>query len=114
MRKLLEGITNSNTRPYLKEIKSLTGLHDTLYEGQFKWFDGLRFKHGVCVPVHANGGHLENCVAWSIARPEGCWEDRRCNEKIPYTCRIPVEGNKNSSGASISKKSSRNIMTKLS
>ena len=72
---------------------SFAGLHDTLHEGRFKWFDGLRFQQGVCVPVHANGGHLENCVAWSIEKPQGCWEDRRCNEKIPFTCRIPVEGN---------------------
>lgn len=74
------------------QTSSFAGLHDNLHEGRFKWFDGLRFQHGVCVPVHANGGHTENCIAWSIEKPEGCWEDRRCYEKIPYTCRIPVEG----------------------
>ena len=69
-----------------------TGLHDSLHEGSFKWFDGLKFKSHVCVPVHADGGNLENCVAWSIRKPKGCWDDRPCNEKRPFTCRIPVEG----------------------
>lgn len=73
---------------------SFSGLNDNLREGRFKFFDGLRFKPGVCVPVNANGGMQENCVAWSIEKPEGCWEDRSCSEKIPYTCRTPVEGNK--------------------
>lgn len=71
---------------------TFVGLHDSVHEGRFKWFDGLRFKPGVCVPVHANGGNMENCVAWSIEKPQGCWEDRPCNEKIPFTCKIPVEG----------------------
>lgn len=79
--------------PKFNHLQSFEGLHDNLHEGRFKWFDGLRFQHGVCVPVHADGGHLENCVAWSIEKPEGCWEDRRCTEKIPFTCRIPIEGN---------------------
>lgn len=73
---------------------SFSGLSDNLREGRFKFFDGLRFKPGVCVPINANGGMQENCVAWSIEKPEGCWEDRPCSEKIPYTCRTPVEGNK--------------------
>ena len=71
---------------------SFSGLNDNLREGRFKFFDGLRFKPGVCVPVNANGGMQENCVAWSIEKPEGCWEDRSCGENIPYTCRTPVEG----------------------
>lgn len=68
------------------------GLYDSLYEGCFKWFDGLRFYKYVCVLVYVDGGILENCVVWSIDKLKGCWDDRCCNEKILFMCRIFIEG----------------------
>ncbi|XP_022780795.1 uncharacterized protein LOC111322024 [Stylophora pistillata] len=96
----LASIRNAKEEEFVRGLQKKTGsgvetwigLHDSLHEGSFKWFDGLKFKSHVCVPVNANGGNLENCVAWSINKPKGCWDDRPCNEKRPFTCRIPVEG----------------------
>lgn len=73
----------------------LIGLYDSLYEGSFKWFDGLKFKSYVCVLVYVDGGNLENCVVWSICKFKGCWDDRLCNEKRFFICRIFVEGRVN-------------------
>ena len=68
------------------------GLRDTFKEGRYAWVDGLAFGPRSCVPINAGGGNLENCVAWSTKKPVGCWSDRACTEKLPFTCRKPVEG----------------------
>lgn len=68
------------------------GLHDRTNEGHFTWMDGLEFADKVCAPVSASGGNLENCVAWTTEKPLSCWSDKKCADRNPFMCRMPVDG----------------------
>ncbi|KAK3733566.1 hypothetical protein QZH41_014815 [Actinostola sp. cb2023] len=67
-------------------------LHDRTNEGHFSWLDGLEFANGGCAPVSANGGNAQNCVAWTTNKPISCWSDKKCADRYPFMCRMPIEG----------------------
>ena len=70
----------------------IPGLHDRTNEGHFSWLDGLEFANGGCAPVSANGGNAQNCVAWTTNKPISCWSDKKCADRYPFMCRMPIEG----------------------